>query len=277
MNRNRILTIQDISCVGQCSLTVALPILAACGHETVIMPTAVLSSHTGGFTNPNFRNLAEDLPKISACWQREGIDFDAVLTGYLGSIPMIHMVKDIMEANGKKGCLRIMDPAMGDHGKLYKGFDAAYAEAMKALVAGSDIALPNITEAAMMTGNEYKEEYDEAYIRSLMQAMLDMGTGAVILTGVSYEPGTTGVATLDKAGNYTYYSHEKIGKGMYGTGDIFAAAFTGAYLNGKTFGEAAAIAADFACSAIKVSQDDPSHTYGTKYELVLPQLMERAR
>ncbi|MCF0150844.1 MAG: pyridoxamine kinase [Firmicutes bacterium] len=277
MNRNRILTIQDISCVGQCSLTVALPILAACGHETVILPTAVLSSHTGGFTDPNFRNLAEDLPKISACWQREHIDFDAVLTGYLGSVSMIDTVKEICTANGKPGCLRIMDPAMGDHGRLYKGFDEAYAQAMKQMVAGSDIALPNITEAAMMTGLPYKEEYGEDYIRSLMQAMLDMGTGAVILTGVSYEPGTTGVATLDRSGAATYYSHEKIGKGMHGTGDIFAAAFTGAYLNRKTFGEAARIAADFACSAIRVSQNDPAHAYGTKYELVLPQLMEQAR
>ena len=147
MKYNRILTIQDISCLGQCSMTVALPILSACGQETVILPSAVLSTHTGGFTKPHIRDLTEDLPGIQAHWLREGIRFDAIYTGYLGSIRQIGMVADMMDTLPVPGGKIIVDPAMADHGKLYSGFDAAYVEAMKALCAKADVLLPNLTEA----------------------------------------------------------------------------------------------------------------------------------
>ena len=148
----RILTIQDISCVGQCSLTVALPILSAAGIETAILPSAVLSTHTAGFKGYTFRDLTDDMPAIAAHWKSEGIRFDAVYTGYLGSARQIAYVKQIFRDLLSDGGVRIVDPAMADNGKLYPGFDLAFAEEMKSLCAEADIILPNITEACFITG-----------------------------------------------------------------------------------------------------------------------------
>ena len=154
MSYKRILTIQDISCVGQCSLTVALPILSACGVETCVLPSAVLSTHTAGFSGYTFRDLTEDMPAIKDHWVKEGIAFDGVYTGYLGSTKQIDYVKEIIAATAKDG-VAIIDPAMADNGKLYPGFDAAFVEEMKKLCATADYLLPNLTEACLLTDTEY--------------------------------------------------------------------------------------------------------------------------
>ena len=152
MNK-RVLTVQDISCVGQCSLTVALPVLSACGVEAAVLPSAVLSTHTGGgFAGYTFRDLTADMPAIAQHWQKEGFRFDAVYTGYLGSGEQITHVRHIMDTLLVPGGARIVDPAMADNGKLYAGFDAAFVEKMKTLAFSADILLPNITEAALLTG-----------------------------------------------------------------------------------------------------------------------------
>ena len=148
----KVLTVQDISCYGQCSITVALPIISACGIETAILPSAVLSTHTGGFTGFTVRDLTDDIPGVVDHWVKEGIAFDTIYTGYLGSIRQMEMIKDMFRRVTTPGALRIVDPAMADHGKLYYGFDEAYALAMGKLCGEADIVLPNITEAAMMTG-----------------------------------------------------------------------------------------------------------------------------
>ena len=133
MAYKRILTIQDISCVGQCSLTVALPILSACGLETAILPSAVLSTHTAGFSGYTFRDLTEDIPEIQKHWEKEGIKFEAIYTGYLGSSKQISYVKNLMNSVGARNCIKIVDPAMADNGSLYPGFDMEYVECMKEL------------------------------------------------------------------------------------------------------------------------------------------------
>ena len=175
MAYKRLLTIQDISCVGQCSLTVALPILSACGHETAILPSAVLSTHTAGFSGWTCRDLTEDMPAINTHWNKEGLRFEAVYTGYLGSTRQIDYVKAIMNSTLTPEGLRIVDPAMADHGKLYPAFDMEYVEAMKSLCASADYLLPNVTEACFLTGIEYREEYDEAYIEELLTALHKLG------------------------------------------------------------------------------------------------------
>ena len=163
MNNKRILTVQDISCVGQCSITVALPVISACGIETAILPSAVLSTHTGGFKGFTFRDLTDDIPEIEKHWISEGIQFDAIYTGYLGSRRQIALVGDLFESVGAPDCVRIVDPAMADHGKLYYGFDAEFAATMAGLCGKADIVLPNITEAALMTGKPFiGDGYDEA-------------------------------------------------------------------------------------------------------------------
>ena len=276
MNYKRVLTIQDISCFGQCSLTVALPILSAAGLETVILPSAVLSTHTAGFTGFTVRDLTDDIPGIAAHWKKENISFDAIYTGYLGSIQQINQVKDIIKTLSKPGAASIIDPAMADNGKLYGAFNNEYVEEMKKLVFDSDITLPNITEAAFLTGIEYKEKYDKAYIDRIFDAMAKAGAKTVVLTGVSYTDKTTGVAVYEN-GYYSYYEHKKLPVGSHGTGDVYASAFTGAYLQGKSIFDAAAIAADYTVKCIENTAGDESHRYGVKFEPVLGYLIDRLK
>lgn len=274
----RILTIQDISCFGQCSLTVALPILSACGLETVILPSAVLSTHTMGFTGFTVRDLSADIPAIAAHWKKEGISFDAVYTGYLGSAEQIEYVKDIMANLGRKDFLKIVDPAMADMGKLYPAFDMTYVGEMKKLCAVADIILPNITEACFLTDVKYREQYDMEWIKALVEKLHVLGSKTVVLTGVGFSEDKTGVLVSEKKDGQTeiqYYEHRKISKGCHGTGDVYASAFCGAYLQGHSLFNSAKIAADYVVQCIEATQEDPEHTYGVKFELRLPLLIQR--
>ena len=273
MSYKRILTIQDISCVGQCSLTVALPIISACGIETSVLPSAVLSTHTMGFTGFTFRDLTEDMPEISAHWKKEGITFDGIYTGYLGSAKQIEYVKNIIADTAADGCLAIIDPAMADNGKLYPAFDMDFVNEMKKLCAEADYLLPNITEACFLTDMEYRTTYDETYIRELIQKLSSLGAKNIILTGVSYKEGSTGVVVFEK-GELAYYEHKQIAGGIHGTGDIYASAFVGSLLRGKTAFEAAKIAANYVVECILESKKDPDHTYGARFEPVLGKLIQ---
>ena len=273
MSYKKILTIQDISCVGQCSLTVALPILSACGLETCILPSAVLSTHTAGFSGFTFRDLTDDMPAIQEHWKKENIKFKAIYTGYLGSIKQVGYVRDILKTMGTDDCVRIVDPAMADNGKLYPIFNMEYVDAMRVLCGEADILVPNITEACFLTGEEYKEAYDESYIRSLTEKLVALGAKTVVLTGVSYEPDTTGVVVYEN-GKMDYYKHTKMAKGSHGTGDIYASAFVGALMNDKSVYEAAKIAADYTVKCIMNTQGDSDHWYGAKFEPVLRELID---
>lgn len=272
MAYKRILTIQDISCVGQCSLTVALPILSACGIETAILPSSVLSTHTAGFSGYTFRDLTDDMPLIKDHWIKEGIKFSAVYTGYLGSTKQIEYVADIFDATLEQDGLKIVDPAMADNGKLYPGFDMEFVQAMKGLCGKADYILPNITEACFLTDTEYREEYDRQYIDTLLSKLHALGCKNIIFTGISYQQGKTGVVVYEN-GKYSYYEHPKLANSCHGTGDIYAAAFTGALVRGKTAFEAAKIAADYTVECIKATAQETNHWYGAKFEPVLSKLI----
>lgn len=274
MTYKRVLTIQDISCFGQCSLTVALPILSAAGLETVILPSAVLSTHTAGFTGYTVRDLSDDIPAIAAHWRSEHISFDGIYTGYLGSVGQIDQVLDIIKTLSAPGAVTVVDPAMADNGKLYPAFDEEYARQMRRLAFSADIILPNMTEASYLTGIGYREEYDEKYVREMMGALRDSGAKTVVLTGVSYDAETTGVAVLDGE-KFDYYRHKKLPRGSHGTGDVYASAFVGAYMRGMSAYDAAAVAADYTVACIENTADDPAHSYGVKFEPVLPYLIKR--
>ena len=273
MNYPKVLTIQDISCVGQCSLTAALPILSAAGAETCILPSAVLSTHTGGFTGFTFRDLTEDMPQIAAHWKKEGIAFDAVYTGYLGSIRQIGIVQDIFAELRKPGAKTFVDPAMADNGVLYSIFDMPYVHAMKPLCFGADVVLPNLTEACLLTDMPYRETYDNAYIDEILDRMEAAGARTVILTGITYKPETTGVIVVEN-GERRYYEHKRIERGCHGTGDVYASAFVGAYLHGMNAFESAKLAADYTVQCIENTLGDDSHWYGVKFETALPMLIE---
>ena len=272
MSYKKILTIQDISCVGQCSLTVALPILSACGLETCVLPSAVLSTHTAGFSGYTFRDLTEDMPAIKDHWVKEGIRFAAIYTGYLGSTRQIDYVADIFDATAAEGCIKVVDPAMADNGNLYPGFDAAFVEAMKGLCAKADYIVPNITESCFLTGMEYKTAYDKSYIDTMLEKLTALGCQNIILTGVSYRPGMTGIVVLEK-GEQRYYEHPLLPNSCHGTGDIYASAFVGALVRGKDALTAAKIAADYTMACIQATAEEENHWYGAKFEPVLGKLI----
>jgi len=250
-------------------MTVAMPILSACGHETCILPTAVLSTHTGGFGKPSVIHLNDALDGMWQHWRENHITFDAILVGYLGSIAAIHTAEQILDVMLAPGGISIVDPAMADHGKLYSGFDENYALAMRKLCRKADIILPNITEAAMFAGMPYDDHLDKDYVQDLLNALQHP---CVILTGVGYEEGETGAAIYNN-GSLDYYFHRRIDRNFHGTGDMFAASFTGALLQEKSLMDSVKIASDFVCKSIENTCAAPAHWYGIKFETALPDLI----
>ena len=274
----RIVSIQDISCVGKCSLTVALPIISAMGIECGIVPTAVLSVHTA-FDSFTFDDLTDQIEPISKSWKDNGVTFDAIYTGYLGSFEQLELVSHFFDEHGQDGTLVFVDPAMADNGVLYKGFTPEFARAMGAVVCSkADIIDPNITEAAFMLDAEYKDEgtYDEGYVRDLLQGLIALGAKKAVLTGVSLEPGTCGVYGLDgKTGEYFSYFNELVQARFHGTGDVFSSAAVGALLNGLPLDRALAVAADYTVAAIKTTIAHDDHNwYGVDFETEIPYLLK---
>ncbi len=265
---------QDISCVGQCSLTVALPVISACGVETAILPSAVLSTHTGGFQGFTFRDLTEDLPAILAHWKKEGLCFDALYTGYLGSVEQIRLVEQMDPALFRPGSPLIVDPAMADNGCLYTGFDEGFVREMARLCGKAEVILPNVTEACLMTGMPYRHTFDNAYVDELLARTAELGCETVLLTGAFGEAEYSGIALWQK-GEILRYRHPRIAKGSHGTGDLYASAFVGALMRGKSLFDSACIAADFTLLCIKETQKEPDHWYGARFESVLGELIKR--
>lgn len=274
----RILTIQDISCFGKCSLTVALPLLSAMGVETVILPTAVLSTHTlfKGFT---CRDLSDQLTPITDHWKREGITFDAIYTGYLGTEEEIDTVIGIIRTFGNDHTLVFVDPAMGDNGKLYPAFNEHYARKNADLCAVADIADPNITEAAFLTGLPYREQYTEDYIREMLLTLAELGTKTPILTGVSLSEGKTGAMGYDtEKKTFFSYQNDRIPAAYHGTGDIFSSVLAGAFVLGIERTEALKIAADYTALTIAETVKNPENPwYGVDFEKTIPVLVDELK
>lgn len=276
MTDKKVLTIQDISCLGQCSLTVALPIISACGVETIILPSAVLSTHTGGFHGFTFRDLTDDIPGIMNHWVSEGLSFDCLYTGYLGSITQIDYVKELRKNVITKDGIMIVDPAMADHGKHYTGFNMDFVKKMAELCGQADYILPNLTEAAFMTGSElHLEAQTEDYIIDLLNKLVLLGAKNIILKGIRLKENQIGIAIYNGiTKELKYYYHERYPKNSHGTGDCFASAFTGAMMQGKTVYEATNLAADFCLECLKKTAGDENHAYGVKFEKALPLLVQ---
>ena len=272
----RILTVQDISAVGKCSLTVALPIISACGVECAVMPTAVLSTHTQ-FTGFTFHDLTDEMEPIARHWKEEGITFDAIYTGYLGSFRQIELVEKIFDAFGGKDTLLVVDPAMADNGKLYYGFTEEFALRMGALCGKADLILPNLTEACFMLGEKYPDSYDRAYIHALLKKLCALGAKKAAITGVSYEEGRLGVEMYDsETDSFFEYFGERLPVSFHGTGDIFASTCVGAAQSGLSVEEALKVAVDYTCECIRVTMRDPNHrSYGVNFEEAIPYLVKR--
>ena len=274
----RIASIQDISCLGRCSLTVALPVISAMGVECAIVPTAVLSAHTAfpGFVS---RDLTDQLPAIAAHWRQQNVHFDALYTGYIASVPQVQQVLDFFDAVKSPDTLLIVDPAMADHGKLYAGFDDDFPAAMARVVARADVALPNITEASLLTGTPYREDVDEGFARTLLQRVAALGVKQVVLTGVSFAPDRLGAMGYDsRTGTYFTAQGRRVPASFHGTGDIFAATVTGGLMRGMTLEQSSALAVEFVLACIDATARDPhADWYGVEFEKALPLLCRRVQ
>ncbi len=275
----RVMTIQDISCIGKCSLTVALPIISCFGVETAIVPTAVLSTHThfSGFT---FRDLTDDLDGIKEHWKKEGFKFDALYSGYLGSERQIEIVRDYFRTFKEKNTFTIVDPVMADNGKLYTGFADDFPEKMASLCREADIILPNLSEAALMLNEPYPGENAPPEVtKKLLKGLAEHLTGIAVITGVTLENGTFGFMGIDpKNGEFFEYGTPKINYRSHGTGDIFAATLTGALTRGLPYFDALKLAADYVTRCIENTYNDPDRVdYAVNFEAELPWLTDRIR
>ena len=263
----KLISVQDISCYGQCSLTVALPILSYYGVETIILPSAILSTHTGGFSNFTVHDLTNELPKIVSHWISEKIKVDAIYTGYIGSYEQFDIILNMKNKILNKNGLFFVDPACADHGKMYYGLGDDIIKGMRKLCSEVDYILPNITEACFLTDTEYSEDLTDDFIDLLLAKLYMLGCRNVILTGVIRD-------NKIGAAYYNGFKKEvvlfpKEEKSYHGTGDIFSSVVIGNLCNGKSLKEAICNACLFVIDSIKKTKDDLSHNYGVKFEEVL--------
>lgn len=262
----RVLAINDVSCVGKCSLTVSLPIISACGIECNVLPTALLSTHTGGFKDYTFLDLTGEIPDILRHWKSLGLTFDYICSGYLGSIDQIELVRQIKKEFLADGGVFIVDPVMGDGGKLYSGFTPAFLEKMKSLCKEADYILPNMTEACYLSDTPYpltNESAISAFAR--LQALCPRP----VLTGV-VDNNEISVCYADENGQPVFYTHENVQGFFHGAGDVFASAFVGALARGKSQAKAIQLASDFSVACIRRTDVEvPDKRYGLNFEAEL--------
>lgn len=267
----RIASVQDLSCVGKCSLSIALPLLSAMGIECVALPTAVLSAHTA-FESFISCDLTDQIKPIATHWKQLGLTFDALYTGYLASEKQVALVIDILDAF--RTGLVFVDPAMADHGRLYTGFDANFPEHMRKLCSRADIITPNITEACLLTGTAYRDQHDEHYVRLLLERLLSLGTKTAILTGIRYTPDAMSVASLDSAGTLFTYRSDYVPAVFHGTGDLFASTCVGALTLGHCIADAVRLATDYVVKTIHATLQNPeARWYGVDFETTIPDLL----
>lgn len=268
----KLLTVQDISCYGQCSTTVALPILSAFGIETVILPSAILSTHTSGFKNFTFHDLTLEMPKIINHWESSNIKFDCLYTGYIGDARQFDYILEIKNKLLNKNSLFFVDPAMADYGELYSGLDNTIVEGMKKIASVSDYLIPNLTEACLLTSTPYKENFLDNEVDEILNKLIKLGSKNIILTGIIKN---------NKISNIAYNGKEKIivtkdkeEKSYHGTGDMFSSIFIACILNNKSIKESLDFSSDFIISCIKETKDDLTHNYSVKFENVLRKLIK---
>lgn len=279
-HQKRVAAIHDISGFGKCSLTVALPILSAAGIETSALPTAILSTHTGGISGYTYRDLTEDMRPIMQHWKSLDIQFDAIYTGYLGSFEQLDIVKKFFDTFRRDDNLILVDPVMGDNGELYTSFTRKFAAGMRSLCQKADIIVPNLTEAALLLDEPYRPgPYTHAYIESLLRKLSELGPKQVVLTGVFFKDDELGAATYDRTTDAIDYVFTRKVPGYYhGTGDVFASALLAALLNDFTLIGSAAIAVHFTSESIRRTYEAKTdYRFGVNFEQSFPDFLKELK
>jgi len=273
LKQKRVAAIHDISCFGKCSLTVALPIISAAGVECSVIPTAVLSTHTGGFTGFTYRDLTTDVQPIADHWKTLDIEFDSIYTGYLGSFEQLELVSTFFDDFKNDHSLILVDPVMADNGVLYQSFPKTFPAGMKKLCSKADVIVPNITEAILMLNEDYKEgPYTKEYIENLLKKLAKIGPKQVVLTGVYFDDTALGAATYDSETGVISYALAPRVEGYYhGTGDIFGSALLSGLLNDIPLAKAAQIAVDFTVKSIAWTKEAGTDLrFGVNFETNIP-------
>ncbi|UOO38118.1 pyridoxamine kinase [Oscillospiraceae bacterium CM] len=276
--QKRVAAIHDISCFGKCSLTVALPIISSAGVEVSVIPTAVLSTHTGGFTDYTYRDLTDDILPIARHWQSLHVRFDAVYTGFLGSFAQLGIVSDVCEMLKSAGTLIVVDPVMADNGMLYAGFSDDFPAGMQTLCRKADVLVPNMTEAFLLLGEPFTPgPYNVSMIERLLYGLGALGPKHVVLTGVYFDALKLGAACFDTAsGQIDYCFAERIDGFYHGTGDVFASTLTAGLLTEHSLASAAQIAVDFTVESIsRTKKAGTDVRFGVNFEAGLPSLSQR--
>ena len=270
----RLVTIQDLSCIGRCSLAVAMSIVPAMGVETAVLPTAILSTHTA-FDSFTFLDFTPEAEKIMGEWKKLGMEFDAVYIGYLGSVQLIELTKRFLSIFRRPEMKVILDPAFGDHGTLYTGFDMTYVEGIRSLCREADVILPNVTEACMLLDIPFAEDAAMTEIlRRRSSELLEGRLKDVLITSCRFDTGHIGLLCTGEA-NFAY-PHECLSLACHGSGDVFASVFSGLATLGWALQPAAQLAADFTCDCIRHSMHCADHRwYGVDYEAMIPQLIRK--
>ena len=268
----RVVTMQDLSCMGKCSLTVALPVLSAMGIECAVLPTAVLSTHTA-FPNPAVTDLSRHADAIMDHWATLEPRFDGICTGYLATPDQCAQAERLIDRFGGENCFVCVDPAMADHGRLYSGLTPEHPEAMRKLCARGDLILPNLTEGALLTGMAYRAEEDPGYYREMVEELMKLGCRGVMLTGFHPVEGRIGLLGKWGSGEVFTCSRREVARSCHGTGDLFAAVVMGSILRGKTLSEAGDLACGIVRKAIMATPEDSR--YGVAFETCIPELIDR--
>lgn len=273
----RILTIQDLTCLGKCALTVALPVISSMGVEAAVLPTALLSVHTA-FNDFTFQDLSDAVCPVVSHWKREGFRFDAIYTGYLGSFAQLSLVSSLIDDFREADTLVFIDPVLGDHGSLYPGLAPNLAQMTANLCAKADVICPNLTEACLLLGRPYPgDSYDEAYIKTLLYDLSGLGAKKVIMTGISFEEGQLGAVCYDaQRAVFFQHFHPRRPQRFHGTGDVFASVCVGALTRGLSLEQAVSLALDFSFESIERSLADPDRRwYSVNFEEAIPFLVQR--
>ena len=278
MELKRVAAIHDISGFGKCSLTVALPIISAAGIETSVIPTAVLSTHTGGFTGFTYRDLTEDIMPIVDHWKTLDITFDGIYTGFLGSFEQVHLIEQTIDKLKTEKTVVVIDPVMADNGELYAIFPKEFPKEMAKLCKKADLLIPNLTEASLLLEEPYMADgtYTQADIEGLLKRLSDLCQGDVVLTGISFEPEKLGAAVYERKTDKIAYAFTQRIEGYYhGTGDVFASAVTSGVLNGFTLAQSAQIAVDFTAAAIlRTKNAGTDIRFGVNFEQEIPSFLK---
>ncbi|RHJ92588.1 pyridoxamine kinase [Parabacteroides bouchesdurhonensis] len=276
----RVAAIHDLSGFGKCSLTVALPIISAAGIEVSALPTAVLSTHTGGIDGYTYRDLTEDMRPITKHWKSLDIRFDAIYSGFLGSFEQLDIVKEFFHQFRTDNNLILVDPVMADNGELYKIFTPDFAKGMRSLCEKADIIVPNLTEAALLLDEPYQPgPYTQAYIENTLKKLSKLGPKKIVLTGVYFKEDELGAATYETASNTTGYFFVKRIPGYYhGTGDVFASALLSALLNNFNLVESTAIAVRFTANSIlRTYKAQTDYRFGVDFEQCIPDFLKELK